>query len=288
MNADLAGCFRHDGRTYLVAGAGGDGIGTATAELLSALGSHVVCVDRDGDAARGAAEATGGDWLAGDITDEQAVVSMVATAVERHGRLDGMVDVVGGSTFTSIPELTLEEWNGQFTSNLQHAFLLGRHVGNHLAANGGGGMVFVGSNAALNGSRTFPAYSTAKLALIGWVRSLAEEFGPSGVRANVVAPGATLTQRMADIWSPGGKADMAKPTMLGRLGTSQEIAGPVAFLLSHAAGNITAQTLVVDGGATLKDPVYGSGTNRGGAEIRARHHPSEPVRASVDNDVVGS
>ncbi|QIZ38013.1 SDR family NAD(P)-dependent oxidoreductase [Saccharopolyspora sp. ASAGF58] len=270
--------FRLDGRAYVIAGAGGGGIGTATTELVASLGGRVLCADRDEQAAAEVAKDVGGVPFAGDITDERDVEAMFDRAVSEFGRLDGVIDVVGGSRFTSIPELSLEEWHQQFASNLQHAFLIGKAAGLRLAERGGGSIVFVSSIAAFFGSRTHPAYSAAKLALVSWVRSLAEEFGPQAVRVNSVAPGATMTARLGSIWSAEGQAGMARPAVLGRIGSALEIAGPIAFLLSDAAGNVTGQTLLADGGASVKDPVYGSGTNPGGLEIRRRHHGEDERR----------
>jgi NAD(P)-dependent dehydrogenase (short-subunit alcohol dehydrogenase family) len=266
--------FRLDDSVIVVVGAGGGGMGTQTARIAAELGATVVCVDRDEAAVADLARELGAQMWVGDVTSPASVARLISDVDKRFGRADGLVDIVGGSRFTRIPELDVDEWHQQFDLNLTHAFLLGKSFGDYMRRRStAGSMVFITSIAALFGSRTHPAYSAAKAGLVSWVRSLAEEYGPDGIRANSIAPGATLTERMDSLWSEAGQASMAEPTVLGRIGTSDEIAGPVAFLLSRAAGNVTGQTIVVDGGASIKDPVYGSGRNVGGAEIRRRHHP---------------
>jgi len=106
------------------------------------------------------------------------------------------------------------------------------------------------------------------MGLASWVRSLAEEFGPSGVRVNPVAPGATLTGRMRQSWTPKACEDMAKPTVLGRLGRVEEIGATIAFLASPESGNITGQSIRGDGGAAIRDPAYGGERNQGVEDIR--------------------
>lgn len=273
---DLGSIFRLDDHVYVLAGAGGGGIGEATAHTLHALGAKILCVDRDGAQAEKVARMVDGIPLAVDVTQEDEVIQAIETAIDGFGRLDGVVDIVGGGRFTRVPELGLDEWDAQFTYNLRHAYLIGRHAGMRLAESGSGSIVFVTSVAAFFGSGAMPAYSAAKLALVSWVRSLAEEFGPSGVRVNSVAPGATLTSRMNSMWSEQARESMAEPTMLGRLGRPEEIAGPIAFLLSPAAGNITGQTILADGGASTRDPVYGNGRNQGEADIRSSQRAATP------------
>lgn len=264
---DYGGLYRLDGQAFLVVGAG-QGIGEASARMLHAMGARVLCVDRELERARRVAGSIGGPAAGGDITREEVVVELLDACERDLGGLDGIVDVVGGARFVPIPEMDADEWDLQFTGNLRHAYLLGRHGGMRMAARGAGVMVFVSSIAALTGSRAHPAYSATKAALVNWVMSLAEEFGPSGVRVNSVAPGATLTARMAQAWREEAIAGMARPTSRGRLGKPEEIAATIAFLASPAAGNITGQTIVADGGAVTRDPVYGGGDNPGAADIR--------------------
>ncbi len=254
--------FRLDGQVHVVLGAG-QGIGRAAATALHQLGAKVLCVDRSADRARATAEAFGSAFDAGDITVEDEVIRILDRAQTEFGQLDGVVDVVGGARFVPIRELDPQTWDLQFDANLRHAYFVGRHAAMRMADAGGGNIVFVTSIAALFGSAAHPVYSAAKLALVSWVRSLAEEFGPQNVRANSVAPGATLTDRMRQAWTDDAVLeDMAAPTMLQRLGRVEEIAGTIAFLLSAASGNITGQTIVADGGASVRDPVYGGGRNR--------------------------
>lgn len=266
---DYASLFRLDDQVHVVFGAG-QGIGQATALALRALGGQIVCVDRATDRAQATAALVSGLATTADITSEEEVIRTLELARAEYGRMDGVVDVVGGGRFVSVRELDAATWDAQFDANLRHAYFIGRHAGIKLAETGGGAIVFITSIAALFGSATHPAYSAAKLGLVSWVRSLAEEFGPDAVRVNSVAPGATLTDRMSQAWKDNQEVldDMAAPTVLGRLGRVQEIAGTIAFLLTAASGNVTGQTIAADGGACIRDPVYGGGHNRGADAIR--------------------
>lgn len=255
-------------RVFVIAGSG-QGIGEAAAGALHEFGARLICVDREQALVDRIATRVGGLAVRADVTDEDSVLASLDRAVAEYGRLDGVVDVVGGARFTPIPKLTSEVWDLQMTANLRHAYLFGRHGAERLAAAEGGSIVFVSSIAAKTGSKAHPAYSVAKSALETWVQCLAEEYGPSAVRANAVAPGPTLTTRMRASWSDDVLEDMAAPTMLRRLGTPAEIAATILFLASPASANITGQTIVADGGVTTRDPVYGSGLNRAEPQLRA-------------------
>jgi NAD(P)-dependent dehydrogenase (short-subunit alcohol dehydrogenase family) len=264
---DYQRMFDLSGKVFVVAGAG-RGIGEAAAHALNAFGARLVCVDREAELAAAIALDVEGVPVAADVTSEDEVIRVLDVAVAELGRLDGVIDVVGGARFTQIPDLGADEWDLQMRVNLRHAYLLGRHAAMRLAANHGGSLVFVSSIAAKTGSRAHPAYSVAKIGLETWVKCLAEEFGTKQVRANAVAPGPTLTARMREAWTDEVLEDMAAPTMLGRLGTPAEIASTILFLASAASGNITGQTIVVDGGVTTRDPVYGGGHNRAEAQLK--------------------
>ena len=259
--------FRFDDEVFIVVGASG-GIGAASARALSHLGARVICVSRDLERATPIAIEVDGAPFVADVTREEDVERMIQFAKTEFGQINGLVNVVGGGRFLSISELTADEWDKQFSSNLRQAFFVGKHAALSLAENGGGSLVFVSSISASFGSRAYPAYAAAKSGLESLVKSLAEEFGPFGVRANSVAPAATLTERLQRAWSAEALQDMATPTVIGRLGLVQEIAATIAFLASPASGFITGQTILADGGASIRDPFFGGGKNRGETDIR--------------------
>ena len=249
--------FDLTGDVFIVAGAGGQGIGEAIARAVAAAGARVVCVDRAAERATAVAAAVGGLAIAADVTVEDEVLRVIQQAEESYGRVTGLVDAVGGSRFVPIPELASDVWAQQFAVNLTHAYLLGRHVGARLAEQRRGTMTFVSSIAGSFASRAYPAYAAAKAALNSWVGSLAEEYGTCGVRVNAVAPGPTLTRRLADALSDRARQDIVRPTILNRFATPAEIASAVLFLASPAGGYVTGQTILVDGGASIRDPMYG-------------------------------
>jgi NAD(P)-dependent dehydrogenase (short-subunit alcohol dehydrogenase family) len=116
-------------------------------------------------------------------------------------------------------------------------------------------MVFISSASGLYGAPNHAAYGAAKAALISWVKSLAVELGPLGIRANSVAPGTVLTPRMGVLWDDLGKRQaVADNAPLGRIGATSDIAGTVLFLISELSAFISGQTFLVDGGVAAKSP----------------------------------
>ena len=227
-----------EGKVAIVTGAA-DGIGAATAAMFAEHGAEVVRVDRRAEPG----------FVVADVTDEASVAQLVAEAVARHGRIDALVNVVGGSRpgKTAI-DLTLAEWNELLALNLTSTFLMSRAVLPHMEAAGSGTIVNVSSGAGLRGMKANPGYIAAKAGVSALTRALAIDHGPNGVRVNAVAPGPIRTPLMDRNRSPEEIAAMGGLAIMGRIGNPDEIASAILWLSSDGSSYLMGQTLEVDGG----------------------------------------
>ncbi|WP_236791782.1 SDR family NAD(P)-dependent oxidoreductase [Amycolatopsis sp. GM8] len=248
------------GARALVVGVG-PGIGLECARLLGALGAHVGCVDQDPDrAATAAAELAHHPGeaaaLVGDVRRPDEVRRLVGAALDAFGGLDVVINVVGhGGPAATVAEMPDEVWHQMLDINLQQQFLVAREVLKPMMAQRRGSLVFISSVNGLGSSPVRAAYGVAKAGLVSLARSLAIEGAEYGVRVNTVAPGPTRTPRRQHL-AEGALAELYRAEIpLGRLAEPYEVARAAAFLASDLAGYITGQTLVIDGGASVKYPV---------------------------------
>jgi NAD(P)-dependent dehydrogenase (short-subunit alcohol dehydrogenase family) len=258
--------LRLDGRTVVVAGAGGGGIGTAVCTAAAELGAAVVGIDiAEGPLAdaRAATVAAGGRFhgALADVRDEEQVVGAMATAVDVFGSVDGLVHVVGGQradhhwhAARGYPMSTLDE---VLALNLRSAMITSQAAADHMIASGrGGSIVHIASIAAFFGAAYNLAYGVAKAGLVSMTKTMALEWGRYGVRVNAIAAGTVRTPR-----SQGSdEADAARDGVLPlkRRGTPEEIAGAVVFALSDLSSFVTGQALPVDGGSSVRPPYLDS------------------------------
>lgn len=244
--------FRLDGKVALVAGAG-RGIGAAIAEALADAGATVAITARtqsqlDEVAAR--IEASGGTALtiACDGTDADAVAAAVERTATELGRIDVVVNVVGGSMPAPFLQTSDKALAAAFQNNVVTALRLARLTTPHLLAAGGGSIVFVSSAIGHVVGRGYLAYGAAKGSLDHATRLAAADLSPR-IRVNAVSPGAILTDALEVVASdPNLKAAIEAGTPLRRLGEPDDIAAATLFLASDASSYITGQILAVDGG----------------------------------------
>ena len=224
-------------KAALVTG-GAQGIGRAIATLLAERGYRVAVADLQA--------AKGRDFLfvRTDVSSEPTVRACVRAVVKRFGRLDALVNNAGitGPGNGPVEKLALREWNRRIGVNLTGPYLMAKHCAPHLRRRGGA-IVNIASTRALQSEPDTEAYAAAKAGLVGLSHALAMSLGPE-VRVNCVSPGWIARQ-------PVRKKDHAQHPA-GRVGRGEDIAEIVAYLLSDAAGFVTGQNFVVDGGMTKK------------------------------------
>jgi 2-hydroxycyclohexanecarboxyl-CoA dehydrogenase len=220
-------------RRALVTG-GASGIGAAVARRLAADGVAVVIADLQG-----------GVRL--DVTDFDGVAATIA----EHGPFDILVNCVGVDQHAFFTRTTPAEWRRLIAVNLESVLNTTHAVLPAMQAAGWGRIVNVASEAGRLGSRGGSVYAAAKGGVIAFTRSIARENGRKGITANVVAPGPIDTPLLRQAVGDGGDKlldAMTGATLAGRLGTADEVAAAVAFLVSEQAGYVTGEVLGVSGG----------------------------------------
>ena len=202
--------MRFDDKVALITAAG-SGIGRATAEIIGGEGGVVVGVDNDKgrvEALVAAIRAGGGraDGRVADALDQAQVDELVGAVIRDFGRIDILVNAVGGSTIISRPaatidELSLADWQRLIGFNLDGTFLFCHAVAPHMKRQGGGKIVNLSSVAGRGiSASSSSAYAAAKGGIIAFTRKLAHELGPHGVTVNAIAPSMTLTERIRPHW----------------------------------------------------------------------------------------
>ena len=186
-----------------------------------------------------------------DLEDGDQAEGLVRAAIDRFGRVDGLVNNAGRTQVGGFLELEPDEWDAVIATDLSAAYRTSRAAIPGMVERGGGSIVNVASRLGQAGVARTAAYSAAKAGLIGLTRSLAMEFGPTGVRVNAVAPGFTLTEMTADIADTDVGRQRLAAMPIGRFGRADEVADAVLFLLSDASALFTGQTLNPNGGGYM-------------------------------------
>jgi 7-alpha-hydroxysteroid dehydrogenase len=244
--------FRLDGKVAVVTGAG-RGIGAASALALAEAGADVVLSARTVDQLQVVAEqveALGRRALVvpADLADLDSVAALVPATVAAFGRLDVVVNNVGGSMPKAFGRTNARFLEEAFHFNVTTAHVLTRAALPHLLADGGGSVVNISSVMGRVAGRGFVAYGTAKAALAHWTRLTARDLSPK-VRVNAIAVGSIATSALEMVVNDDGlRTAMEQGTPLRRIGDPDEIAATVLFLASPAGGYITGKVIEVDGG----------------------------------------
>jgi len=240
------------GRVAVVTG-GNRGIGIAIARELARGGARVVVLARDASRAAQAAATlpdTGHLGIACDVTDAQAVDEMVKRVEQELGALDILVNNAGVTQDNLLVRLTDESWDRVLDTNLKGAFHTIRAAARGMMRRRAGRIINITSVVGLTGNRGQANYAASKAGLIGLTKSVARELASRGILCNAVAPGFIETEMTAELGDEA-RAALAGQIALGRLGTGDDVAGVVRFLAGPAAGYITGQVIVVDGGMVV-------------------------------------
>ena len=248
--------MRFDGKIGIITG-GGTGIGEATARGFAAEGGKAVLLGPEREPLEGVAGDIGAVAVVGDAADA-GDVGRALTAARELGGLDVVITCAGGEGFGTLLDVPHDTFEAHMRLNLTTAVVTVRETLPALIERGGGSIVVTSSVAGLTAAGALVTYTTAKTALLGFVRSVAVDYGPRGVRVNAVCPGGTRTRMLQEaidmvakdrgLDEAGALEIMNTGTPLRRFADPSELAKVNLFLASDDASFVTGSTIVADGG----------------------------------------
>jgi NAD(P)-dependent dehydrogenase (short-subunit alcohol dehydrogenase family) len=248
--------MRLDGKIAVVTG-GLSGIGAAIAKRMVGEGATVIAADR------AAKEITLGSGtllpLNVDVQDPASVDSMMRTLLERHGRLDCIINSAGIGSDIPFLQTSLETFDRILAVNLRGTFIVGQAAASTMKETGGGSIVNVASVSGITGNAGRSAYGASKWGVVGLSRVMAIDLAAFGIRVNVIAPGAVETPLTERMLPKDEVLQWTRRTPLRRFAHAEEIAGSAVFLCSGDASFITGHVLVVDGGFSASGLTASSG-----------------------------
>ena len=243
----------------LVSG-GSRGIGLGLATAFAQRGATVIVTGRKAETLRAAVELISSEPSLGeksstvesevcDVADPDAIKATVARVLDRHSRIDTLLNVAGVNIRQPAVDFSEEQFDFVLDINLKGAFLMAQAVGRAMLQQGSGSVINVDSLNTRGPLKNVTPYAMSKCGLQGMTRSLAIEWGQRGVRVNGLAPGFILTDLTQQLWSDPTMNEWGESnTPLGRLGAPEDLVGTAVFLASPAAAFLTGQTIYVDGG----------------------------------------
>ncbi len=249
--------FSLAGKVALVTGST-RGIGKSIAEQMANAGARVVISSRKADACeavRAEFAARGQEAIAVpcNVGQKEHLAHLVDTTMAKWGRIDILVcNAASNPAFGPIAKVSDEAFDKIMLTNVKSVFWLANMVLPQMGERGDGAMIVISSIGALRGSTSTGLYGTSKAAEAGLCRALACEWGPKGLRVNCIAPGLIKTDFARALWEDETRRKAREAgTPLRRLGEPKDIGGIAVFLASEAAGFITGQMIVADGGVTI-------------------------------------
>ncbi|WP_404333705.1 SDR family NAD(P)-dependent oxidoreductase [Planococcus rifietoensis] len=244
--------FRLEGKTAIVTGAG-KGIGRAIALALGEAGANVLLVARTESDLEQVMEEMAGDrtaYAVADVTDRNEIQSAVEKAVEQFGSVDILVNNAGMNIRSKLDDATDSEWHKIMDTNAQSVFMFSQEAAKHMTK--GASIINVSSVGGDRALKTGVVYAASKAAIIQMTKVMAMEWGERGIRVNAIGPWYFRTPLTENLLSDQEYLDsILAVTPLKRVGELPEVASPVVFLASDAAGYITGQTLFIDGGMSI-------------------------------------
>lgn len=263
------------GKVALITG-GGSGIGAAIAKRFAAEGAKIVITGRRLEALQGTLEGISPDQgkaVSGDVGIFEDAQRMVDETIAFGGKIDILVNNAGIDPAGTIVEIPLEQWHRIINTNLNGTFYMMRAALPHMMKAEYGSIVNISSLAGLRRIPAMPAYSSSKSGIIGLSQAAALDYGPMGIRVNVVCPGATRTEMLENAMAAlgeaigtdtdGALAYMTRFTPLKKPARVEDITGACVFFASDDSALITGAVLPVDAGACVVDPC-GAATSSGG------------------------
>ena len=241
--------------------ASASGIGKATAEILAREGAHLVAADLNPDSLSNLSKsikAEGGTITTKEVNvlEEEPVKNLVDSLIADLGKIDILVNAVGGSTIiqnrsASVDNLPNDDWNKDLDFNLRGTLLCTHEVVKHMKRQGNGKIVNISSDAAHSLGEPSSAYVAAKAGIMAFTKKVAKESGPYGVTCNAIAPGMTLSERIQPRWAQRSEEQrqiIIDQIPLGRLSQPEDQAKVIAFLASEDANYVTGVTIDTSGG----------------------------------------
>ena len=252
--------FELTGKVAVITGSS-RGIGRSIAECMARAGARIVVSSRKADACQAVAEGivrAGGQAIAApcNVSHAAQLRALVDQSLAAWGRIDILIcNAAVNPYFGPMAAMPEEAYDKIMDSNVKSNFLLCNMVAPHMADAGGGNIIIVSSIGGNQGSGTLAVYGMSKAADFSLTKNLAIEWGPKGIRANCIAPGLIKTDFSRALWeNPKLLKNVVEGTPMRRIGQPEDIGGVAVFLASDAAAYITGQTIVVDGGITVKEP----------------------------------
>jgi NAD(P)-dependent dehydrogenase (short-subunit alcohol dehydrogenase family) len=246
------------GKVAVVTGAG-QGIGRAYANALAAAGAAVAVAEIDSPRGEETAKSIVDDggtaiFVQTDVSDEGSTRHMGETVIEQLGGVDILVNnagLWGAVTKDSILDLDIAYWDKVMAINLTGMLLCARAVVPSMIARGGGTIVNQSSIGAFIASPKMPHYCTSKAGVNALTKTMAKDFGQHGIRVNAIAPGSIATEATMGQIGEVGLERIVSTQALKRAGQTDDLTGPLLFLVSDLSGFVTGQVLVVDGGVVM-------------------------------------
>lgn len=244
--------FRLEGKTAIVTGAG-KGIGGAIALALGEAGANVLLVSRTQDDLEQVQKEMASDrtsFAVADVTVREDIQSAVRQTIDSFGGIDILVNNAGMNIRSKLDDATDAEWQKIMDTNAQSVFMFSQEAARHMKK--GASIINVSSVGGERALKTGVIYAASKAAIIQMTKVMAMEWGERGIRVNAVGPWYFRTPLTEGILSDQAYLDsILAVTPLKRVGELPEVASPVVFLASDAAGYITGQTLFIDGGMSI-------------------------------------